>query len=397
VNSSLNNKLTVLFLARWYPNRYDPMPGLFIQRHAEAVSNFCKVGVVYVHPLVQDKVQGDYQTEFDIENGVNTVRVYYDQPSLKIPFIEQIIKLFRFYRANFIGIKKLNQELGSIDLLHIHILTRLGLIALYYKWFKNKPYLISEHWSRYLEITGEFKGIFRKWITKLVVKNAAIVTTVTQNLANAMKNHGLKNKNYHVLANVVDHDFFQTSINDLEDNQKTTFINVTCFEDKSKNISGLLKVIKTMSGKRNDFIIKLVGDGMDFNDIYISAEEKGLLNKHVVFTGLLEGKALVNEMANADLMVVFSNYENLPVVINESFVLGVPVVSTNVGGIPELINQKNGILIDRGDEEELEKTLNNYLDNKLEFDRDIIANFARNQFSSETIGLELFDLYQSVI
>ena len=102
-------------------------------------------------------------------------------------------------------------------------------------------------------------------------------------------------------------------------------------------------------------------------------------------------------MANANLMVVFSNYENLPVVINESFVLGVPVVSTRVGGIPEIINNTNGVLIDRGDENELEETLNNYLDNKLNFDKSVIANFARNQFSSETIGSEIFNLYKTVV
>ena len=397
MNSSQKNKLTVLYLARWYPNRYDPMPGLFIQRHAEAVSQYCKVGVVYVHPLNQEEITGVYQSEFENDNGVNTVRVYYSQPTLKIPIITQAIKLFRFYRANFIGIKRIKQELSDFDLLHIHILTRLGLIALYYKWFKNKPYLISEHWSRYLDLTGEFKGIFRKWITKLVVKNAAIVTTVTQNLANAMQNHGLINKNYHVLANVVDDAFFKDSISELDARQKTVFINVTCFEDKSKNISGLLRVIKSMSEKRNDFIFKLVGEGMDFNELYNSAQEQNLINKYVIFTGLLEGKALVNEMANADLMVVFSNYENLPVVINESFVLGIPVISTSVGGIAEIINKSNGVLIERGDEKELEETLIDYLDQKLDFDKDAIANFARNHFSSETIGLELFDLYKSVI
>jgi glycosyltransferase involved in cell wall biosynthesis len=96
-------------------------------------------------------------------------------------------------------------------------------------------------------------------------------------------------------------------------------------------------------------------------------------------------------------MVVFSNYENLPVVINESFALGVPVVSTRVGGIPEIIDKTNGILISPGNERELEDTLNNYLDSKLNFDKDAILNFAHNKFSSETIGTAIFNLYKSMI
>ena len=51
------------------------------------------------------------------------------------------------------------------------------------------------------------------------MKNAAILTTVTQNLANAMQNHGLMNKNYRVLANVVDDVFFKNSERDPDINK----------------------------------------------------------------------------------------------------------------------------------------------------------------------------------
>jgi len=53
-------------------------------------------------------------------------------------------------------------------------------------------------------------------------------------------------------------------------------------------------------------------------------------------------------------------------------------------------------LIGRGNEKELEDTLNDYLDHKIDFEKEVILKSARNQFSSEKIGLELFDLYKSV-
>ena len=37
----------IVFLARWYPHRYDPMFGLFVQRHAEAAALFNDITVVY--------------------------------------------------------------------------------------------------------------------------------------------------------------------------------------------------------------------------------------------------------------------------------------------------------------------------------------------------------------
>ena len=40
----------VLFLSQWYPHRNDPMFGLFVQKHAEAVSLYCQVKVLYIQP-----------------------------------------------------------------------------------------------------------------------------------------------------------------------------------------------------------------------------------------------------------------------------------------------------------------------------------------------------------
>jgi len=394
MNKQLHTK-KVIFLARWYPNRYDPMPGLFIQRHAEAAAKFCKVGVVYTHVVDDKKIKG-FDLDLSMIDGVPTAKVYYSNSTINIPLIAPLVKAYRFFRANRIGIKKINEELEGFDLFHVHILTRLGIIAYWYKLFKGKPYLISEHWSRYLALTGEFKGFFRKWMTRIVVKNASVVTTVTLNLASAMQSHGLKNNNYRVLANVVTEDFLKFPVKKKQNRGTTTFIHVSCFEDKSKNISGLLRVIKSLADTRFDFKFKLVGEGMDFERLKEYAREIGLGTRSVEFTGLLEGKELVKEMDSADLMVVFSNYENFPVVINESFVLGIPVIATKVGGIPEYVNETNGRLINDGDEEALVGLLNDYLDRKLKFNSREIQAKSREAFSSEKIGQELCSIYRSL-
>jgi glycosyltransferase involved in cell wall biosynthesis len=392
-----SQNIKVLHLSRWYPNRYDPMPGLFIQRHAEAVSKYCDVGVVYVHAVECAEQTQRFELQLEELNGVPTARVYYKNPCKNFFLIGKFIKVYRFYKANKIGIRAIKAELEGIDLIHVHILTRLGVIALFNKFFRNIPYIISEHWSRYLPLTDEFKGGFRKWVTRIVVKHASAVTTVTQNLADAMQNHGLKNPNYKVLANVVTVDFLKVPTKERLGSAKTTFIHVSCFEDKSKNISGLLHVILSLSKKRNDFIFKLVGDGMDFEFLKQYALDLGLDSKMIDFTGLLEGKELVNHMATSNVMVVFSNYENFPVVINESFALGIPVIATRVGGIPEFVNDGNGRLIEAGDQVELENLLNSYLDGKLQFDRGMIKKKARQQFSPNEIGKELYDLYLKVL
>ncbi len=387
------NRLKVLYLARWYPNRYDPMPGLFIQRHAEAANTCCDVGVVYTHQVDNSLLGNTYETDFTIENGVPTAKVYYLSSSVNLFPLNKLINVFRFFRANSIGIKLIVKSIGSIDLVHVHVLTRLGIIALFYRLFYGKPYIITEHWSRYLDLTGSFNGIFRKIVTRLVVHYASFVTAVTNNLAKAMQSHKLLNSNYVILPNVVDKAFFLESDKTTSEVSQTAFVHVSCFEDKSKNVSGLLRVIKKLSEIRNDFLFKLIGDGMDMDWLYSYSSELGLTDKQVVFTGLLEGKKLVKEMAASDMLVIFSNYENFPVVINESLAMGVPVIATRVGGIPERLNSTNGILVDAGDEDQLISGLVSFLDKKMSFNTDEIQQKARDEFSPAKVGKILCDLY----
>ena len=96
-------------------------------------------------------------------------------------------------------------------------------------------------------------------------------------------------------------------------------------------------------------------------------------------------------------MLMFSRYENLPVVILESYACGVPVLSTDVGGIREHMNKDLGILIESEDEESLYQSLDRLLDNYKEYDAAKIRAYAVDHFSNEVIGKQLFEVYTSVI
>ena len=67
--------MKVVFLARWYPHKYDPMFGLFVQRHAEAATLYNDVSVIYVHP--DPNASQAFELERREEKGVDVVRVYY--------------------------------------------------------------------------------------------------------------------------------------------------------------------------------------------------------------------------------------------------------------------------------------------------------------------------------
>ncbi len=395
MNTERNIK--VLNLVRWYPNKFDPMPGLFIQRHVESTSHYCQPGVVYTHQVENGwDSDGTYKSDISMINGVPTAKIYYRASCIKLQPLRKLINIIRFFKANSRGIKVINDELEGIDIIHVHILTRLGLIALYHKITRRRPYVITEHWSRYLDLTGDFKGVFRKLMTRVVVKNAASVTAVTENLANAMQMHGLRNKVYKILPNVVD-DVFLSVKNLQKKSRKTNFVHVSCFEDRSKNVSGLLRVIKELSLERDDFYFTFVGDGMDFESMREYERKLKIREGMIYWKGLLEGHELVMEMTVADMLVIFSNYENFPVVINESLCLGVPVIATRVGGIPERINRSNGYLVNPGDEKGLLLGLRRFLNKKLKFDMPKVKVNSRKEFSPLEIGSSIYQMYKNAL
>ena len=377
----------IVFLARWYPHRYDPMFGLFVQRHAEAAALFNDITAIYCHACERqqdNKTTRQQASKFEIvrtlENNVDTIRVYYKKPKNKI------LSLIRFYRANMKALK----HCKSADMIHVHILTRLGIIAWIQKILHKTPYIITEHWSRYLP-GNDFGGFLRKMFTKIVVRNAETVTTVTENLAIAMKNHGLKNDNYVVLPNVVNLDMFHISD---RDNNPCKIIHISCFEDKSKNISGLLESLKMIEEKGIDFQCTLIGEGMDLELMKEKAQNLQLINK-VSFTGLMEGQKLADELSSGDFLVLSSNYENMPVVILEALASGLPVVSTNVGGIKEMIDDTKGILVEPRNKEALAEAMIKMIETHKNYDANYLRNSVIEKYGYESVGRFLSGLYSN--
>ena len=406
----------IVFLARWYPHRYDPMFGLFVQRHAEAAALFNDITIIYCQQTCRDAsitpekneqyvIDTSNHKKFEIvrtlENNVDTIRVYYKKPKNKI------LSLIRFYRANMMALKT-GRDNGRdksrpYDLIHVHILTRLGVIAWIQKLLHKTPYIVTEHWSRYLP-GNDFSGFLRKFFTKIVVRNAKSVTTVTENLGNAMKAHGLKNDNYVVLPNVVNLDMFhitekntdatgQVTICEDATSHVPTIIHISCFEDKSKNISGLLESLKIINDKGIDFQCTLIGEGMDFEMMKQKAESLQLINK-VSFTGLLEGQALADELASGDFLVLSSNYENMPVVILEALASGLPVVSTNVGGIKEMIDDTKGILVEPRNQEALAEAIIKMIETYKNYDANYLRNSVIEKYGYESVGRFLDKMYK---
>ena len=100
----------------------------------------------------------------------------------------------------------------------------------------------------------------------------------------------------------------------------------------------------------------------------------------------------------SQMLVVPSRTESIPQVIKEAFYLKVPVIATNVGGIPELVvHQETGILVPPEDPEKLTIAINNLLDNE-EARRSFANNafeFINKNFSWDVLLEKYTNLYES--
>lgn len=385
--------MKVFFLPRWFPVPDDPLWGLFVLNHALAVARYADVRVIYVDKSDQaPKGAKPYLTSIE---GIPVVYTFYRGSKMRFP--GNLINLYRMVVAWHRTWKFAVKTWGKPDINHVNILTRMGIFAFITKVLYGIPYIITEHWSRYLPQNMYYRGMFRKWFTRLVVRKAGAVLPVSNDLALAMQGFGLYNPEYHVVYNVVDTGLFNPAV-EKQDTGKFTFIHISTFDDKAKNLSGIIRVVARLAQKRKDFRLRLIGDGIDFVKIKALVEELKIPPDTVTFEGACEQKGVAEALRESDILLMFSNYENMPVVIPEAFACGLPVIATRVGGIPEIVNDTNGYLIEPGDEEALEDLMDALLDMPvLPFDSELIHKDAVARFSSEKTGKQIFEYYKQVI
>ena len=72
----------------------------------------------------------------------------------------------------------------------------------------------------------------------------------------------LKNTNYKIVNNVVDENFYSDS--SKIHFPKIQILHVSCFDNQSKNITGMLRALKELTNQRFDFEVDIVGSGHDF-------------------------------------------------------------------------------------------------------------------------------------
>jgi glycosyltransferase involved in cell wall biosynthesis len=400
--------MNILHLLSWFPTPDDPTLGNFCVRMIDALPEEC-------HSVILSVCDGKDMTKSfevkEIKGAHHThVQIYIRPP--KINAIRKL-KMLRMYQY---GLKYIKKRFFKPDLIHLHVAYPLGQVALLWKKLFGYNYVLNEHWTIYQPQNKDvFVGGLKKKIVK-IANNAELIMPVSLDLQRCMEGHGVNNR-FKVIYNLVNTDMFKlrqppcidSSLptnqrgNDMqgcatENNMhvwKKHILHISTLRDEAKNFSGILRVIERLRQQRDDFELHVIHD-------YDAPEFKAFVKEHhledcVIFHGKKTSAEVAEAYQQADFFVLFSNFENLPCVIVEAFASGVPVLSTAVGGIAEILSPERGILIPQGDEDALLQGMNQLLDHSSEYDRQAIRDYAIKTFAAQNIGQQIFEAYKEVV
>jgi len=382
----------ILFLPKWYPDMHDLQFGVFLQKHARAVSQYANVCVVY--PTPDPEATEDYRVDFTEEFGFPEIRIYYKKSPKSAGVFQKIDNLQRFRKAMKKGLAIANEKQGKPDLIHVNILTRTGAFALWKKWTKGIPYVITEQWTGYG--SGKFanKGGFSKWFSRLVGKNAAGILTVSNSLKGHMERNGFRNK-FHIISNIID----AVKLDELPatDPNKIKFVNISDLDDEKKNVSAIIKVFHKLLQEYPNLELHIVGGGDDEEKLRQLGRDLGILDKELIMYGRRFNDFVYELVAQVNYLIVNSNFETFSVATAEGLINGKPVIVSRSGGPEEFVTPEVGIVIDKEADDQLEAAMRQLIENPNQFDPKVLADYAHNKFSYEKVGQHFMEIYTTAV
>jgi glycosyltransferase involved in cell wall biosynthesis len=379
-----NNRPTVLFLNSWYPNRTNDTLGNFVEKHILAISPHVNA---YAIAVFSDENCSEVSLEIHHKEAYVELIVYYPKVN-KLPFL----KPYRFFKACLVAWKYLQKNKVQPSLIHVNVAFPMALFALWLKRKYHLPTVVTEHSTAYSRMNTKIPK-FQRLLAKRLFQKANHILPVSKDLHRGIEHLGVKNQ-FTVVPNVVDTRLF--TLKSKQTKLENYFIHISTANDEQKNLTGIIDVFSELMIENQTIYLQIVSDG-PLDKFKFLAERLKINPKQMTFTGKSKTEEVANYLQKSDALVLFSNYENFPCVIPESFAVGIPVISTNVNGIPEYVNETNGILINPKAKDELKQAILTFITNKDQFNSQDLRKYAEQEFSFEAVGLKMMAIYQQVL
>ena len=223
------------------------------------------------------------------------------------------------------------------------------------------------------------------------------VITVSEDAAGEIHNSfKVPYKKMRVVYNGIDIEMFRPRPEIQKERGRIIVVSNT--SDRKKGVLYLLRAMRELR-KEMDVKLTIVDRGLPDNEYTPAIVERCGLNGSVEFTGRITTEELAKRYCTAEVAVVPSLYEGFGFPAAEAMSCGLPVVSTTAGALPEVVDDKSGILVPPGDHMAIAEAVKRLMGDEALRQRMGAAGRARVErlFSWEEAVKKIIDVYQEVI
>jgi glycosyltransferase involved in cell wall biosynthesis len=299
-------------------------------------------------------------------------------------------RIFIFIKSLFVFLFYIFNK--DYAIVHVHFsksgsFPRKYIIVILSKLFRKKI-IIQTHGGEFFKIYNQYPRIVKKMVKSFFGMSDAILV-LSEIRKKEYSNIAPKNKIF-VIPN-----FVSVPELDKKPHKAIKIIYMGVLSDK-KGVQDLIKSAKYFV--KEDFIIYIAGEG-ELAKYRKQTQELNLANK-INFLGWIDGAKKDKLFREADIFVLPSYYEDLPMSILEAMSYGLPIISTNIAGIPELVTEgSNGYLVTPGDVKSLANRLKKLILNKKlrETMGKHSINIIKTKYEKSLIEQKIINLYGGLI
>lgn len=253
---------------------------------------------------------------------------------------------FRFFFAANLA-KHLIQK--KCDHLHVHFAHIPTDLAMYASSLSCVPFSVTAHANDLYE---------RGWLLDKKVQRSKFFATISEFNKQYLAKKGVNNQKVEIIRCGVDPEQFSERTNVI--NNQTPKIGVIGRLVEKKGIDTLIKAASVLKKKGQLVELYIAGDGPLVIELTNLAREEGLDDENIFFMGAIPHSEVADFIKSLDAFVLpckqdaNGDIDGIPVVLMEAMLSGVPVITSKLSGIPELVvDKETGLLIESCDVEGL--------------------------------------------
>lgn len=259
----------------------------------------------------------------------------------------------------------------------------------------NKKVILHIHASRFKDFFNESCEQKKSWILSNLNK-ADVLICLSESWKIWFESIGVESKKIIVLHNITANPQFLEN-KDLLARRPVHLL----FLGEIGPRKGVFDILRGLAKHRDEIKDKIelrIGGNKMENELRKTIED-GYLEDFVKFEGWVSGKKKIELLNWADVFILPSFNEGLPISILEAMSYRMPIISTDVGGIPEVVEHGvNGTIVKPGDDEEIFNAIKRYTDNRSLLENEGNASFLKAQsYLPDFVMNHLKDIYQNLL